>query len=80
MMRDYKIKQTEWPRQKKHNKLFRIAAALLTVLAIGLLGYVGIEWWTSKPDDASTQQADPRVIPLTIPPRKSSEPNAEPPG
>jgi hypothetical protein len=80
MMRDYKIKQTEWPRQKKRNKLFRIAAALLAVLALGLLGYVGIEWWTSKPGAGGTQQADPRVIPLTIPPSKSSETNAEPPG
>jgi hypothetical protein len=74
-MRDYKFRQTEWPRRKARSKRLRIVAAILAAVAFGLLGYAGLKWFSQRPvvEATSTEPQNPRVIPLAIPPIRSTE-------
>ncbi|UHD14660.1 hypothetical protein [Thiocapsa bogorovii] len=73
MMRDYKFRQTEWPRRKARSKTLKVIAGMLAALAIALLGYAGWQWFSNRPaDDGVDEAPDSRVIPLTIPPKQST--------
>jgi hypothetical protein len=75
MMRDYKFRQTEWPRRKARSKMLRIVAVLLAVVALGLLGYAALQWFSQKPtaEGPSVEPHNPRVVPLAIPPKAPAE-------
>jgi hypothetical protein len=79
MMRDYKFRQTEWPKRKVRSKTLRIIAGLLAVVALGLLGYAGWQWFSTRPaEDGPAKSLDSRVIPLTIPPKPATSAAAGP--
>ena len=73
MMRDYKFRQTEWPRRKTRNATQRILAVLLAGLGLALLVYAGVQWLATRPAHEGTVPSDARVIPLTIPPEKPAQ-------
>jgi TRAP-type C4-dicarboxylate transport system permease small subunit len=75
MMRDYKFRQTEWPRRKARSKTLRIVAVLLVAVALGLLGYAALQWFSQEPSAEATviDRPSPRVIPLAIPPLAPAE-------
>jgi cytoskeletal protein RodZ len=78
MMRDYKFRQTEWPRRKARNKTLRVIAGMLAVLALGLLAYAGWQWFSTRPaEEAAATSPDSRIIPLAIPPKDSTSAPAE---
>ncbi|WP_296810187.1 hypothetical protein [Thiocapsa sp.] len=78
MMRDYKFRQTEWPRRKARSKMLKIIAGVLAVLALALLGYAGWQWFSTRPvDEGAPKSLDSRVIPLTIPPKHPTSAGAE---
>ena len=82
MMRDYKIRQTDWPRRRSRRRELRLAALAVAVIALLLLLYVIVRWLVADPasdqSDAPAEQseqsqppkANPRIIPLAIPPAK----------
>lgn len=71
-MRDYKFRQTEWPKRKARNKSLRVIAGMLAALALGLLGYAGWQWFSTRPvEDVAAKSLDSRIIPLAIPTKDS---------
>ncbi|CRI64337.1 conserved hypothetical protein [Thiocapsa sp. KS1] len=73
MMRDYKFRQTEWPRRKARSKTLRAVAGILAALALALLGYAGWQWFSTRPPtEGAAKSSDTRIIPLTIPPNQST--------
>ncbi|RKT44606.1 hypothetical protein BDD21_1993 [Thiocapsa rosea] len=74
-MRDYKFRQTEWPRRKTRSKTLRIVAVLLVAVALGLLGYAALQWFSQEPTAGGTviNRPSPRVLPLAIPPLAPTE-------
>ncbi|MFD2112286.1 hypothetical protein [Thiorhodococcus fuscus] len=69
MMRDYKIKQTEWPIHKKRKGARKMLLRTLLALIVIAAGYTAYEWIPA----ASTEQlaeapTDPNIIPLQLPP------------
>jgi cytoskeletal protein RodZ len=78
MMRDYKFRETEWPRRRARGKTLRALAAVVAVVALALLGVV--VWHllqqpaetAAQPTAAATAPNDPRVIPLQIPPQQEA--------
>ncbi|MFB1490672.1 MAG: hypothetical protein AADX96_13005 [Thiocapsa sp. C3-sup] len=77
-MRDYKFRQTEWPRRKARSKPLRVIAVVLAVLALALLGYAAWQWFSTRPaEDSAAKPPDRRIIPLTIPPKHSTSAPAE---
>ncbi|EGV19884.1 hypothetical protein ThimaDRAFT_0559 [Thiocapsa marina 5811] len=80
-MRDYKFRQTEWPRRKARNKTLRVIAGFLALLALGLLGYAGWQWFSTRPaESGAAESPDSRIIPLPIPPKPSTSAPTEPEG
>jgi hypothetical protein len=78
MMRDYKFRQTEWPKRKVGSKTLRVIAGMLAVLALGLLGYAGWQWFSTRPaEEGAATSPDSRVIPLAIPPKPPTSATAE---
>jgi hypothetical protein len=67
-MRDYKFRQTEWPRRKGRRKTLRTIAAILAIVAVGLLVFAGLQWdRESAPSKDSAAHRESLVIPLAIP-------------
>jgi hypothetical protein len=67
-MRDYKFRQTEWPRRKGRRKALRTIAAILAIVAVGLLVFAGLQWdpESTLSKDAAAHRAS-LIIPLAIP-------------
>lgn len=75
-MRDYKIKQTEWPTRKKSKGAQKMLLRTLLALMVIAAGYTAYEWISA----ASTEQVaeapiapeDPNIIPLQLPPKPAT--------
>lgn len=81
MMRDYKIRESDWPRPRDRRKRLRLAAASLAGIAVALLAFVGVQWLLAPPqaDDQAVRAKDPSVIPLAIPPTSGTQAPTPPP-
>jgi flagellar basal body-associated protein FliL len=85
MMRDYKFRQTEWPRRRSRGKMLRVLAVAVVVIALALLGVVAWQVLSGptgserQPTAATSAPSDPRVIPLQIPPHDNPPAPTNPP-
>ncbi|MBK1693362.1 hypothetical protein CKO09_01215 [Chromatium weissei] len=78
-MRDYKTKPQEWSTSKERNSVMRMFVNLIGVVAVAAATYFGYQWFSSAPkNDASPIDKNSRIIPLQLPPLKTSPP-APPP-
>jgi hypothetical protein len=80
-MRDYKYQPTEWTLRKKRGVNRQLLLKLLVVLVVAGAGY-GLFTWFNKAsvEHPPEARADPRIIPLQLPPNPHAAARPAPPG
>ena len=73
MMRDYKFQQSTLPLRTQRRGGRKIVLKSLGILMIAVAGYAAFQWYQSLPQDNAPQiQTNDRIIPLQLPPIRSS--------